>query len=94
VIGGPLGFFSSGAYSGFGSYLAELFPSRARAAGQGFTYNIGRAVGAFFPATIGVLAGFIGLTGAILFGCVGYAIAMLSLLALPETMGKTLTAVD
>ena len=27
VLGAPLGFFASGIFSGFGSYLAELFPS-------------------------------------------------------------------
>jgi MFS family permease len=32
VLGVPLGFFASGIFSGFGSYLAELYPSRARGA--------------------------------------------------------------
>src|SRR5919202_5524730 len=43
VLGLPLGFFASGIFSGFGSYLAELFPRRARGPGQGFCYNFGRA---------------------------------------------------
>jgi MFS family permease len=29
-VGFPLGFFASGCFSGFGSYLSELFPTRAR----------------------------------------------------------------
>src|SRR5215208_2955558 len=53
VLGLPLGFFASGIFSGFGSYLAELFPSRARGAGQGFTYNFGRAMGAFCRHWVG-----------------------------------------
>ena len=35
IVGFPLGFFASGCFSGFGSYLAELFPTQARATGEG-----------------------------------------------------------
>jgi MFS family permease len=94
VLGVPLGFFASGAFSGFGSFLAELFPSRARGAGQGFAYNVGRGIGAFFPLIIGVLAASIGLTAAIIFGCVAYALALVSLLFLPDTRGKELVVRD
>src|SRR5919202_313984 len=94
VLGLPLGFFASGIFSGFGSYLAELYPSRARGAGQGFCYNFGRATGALFPTVIGYLSASIGLTGAIGFGAVGYALALISLLFLPETRGKHLLAVE
>ncbi|MGH3439946.1 MAG: MFS transporter [Sciscionella sp.] len=94
VLGFPLGFFASGIFSGFGSYLAELYPTRARGAGQGFCYNFGRALGALFPAAIGYLSGSIGLGGAIGFGALGYLIALISLLFLPETRGKQLVAVE
>src|SRR3954452_7548099 len=33
VVGFPLGFFSSGCFSGFGAYLAELYPTHARGTG-------------------------------------------------------------
>jgi MFS family permease len=94
VLGLPLGFFASGIFSGFGSYLAELFPSRARGAGQGFCYNFGRAVGALFPTAIGFLSAAIGLAGAIGFGALGYGLCVLALLFLPETRGKQLVAVE
>jgi MFS family permease len=94
VLSFPLGFFAYGSFSGFGSYLAELFPTRARGAGQGFTYNTGRALGAFFPTTVGFLAAAIGLSAAIAFGTVGYALALLALLFLPETRGKQFVAID
>jgi MFS family permease len=93
VLGVPLGFFASGIFSGFGSYLAELYPSRARGAGQGFCYNFGRATGAFFPTIIGFLSVSIGLAGAIGFGAIGYALCLIALLFLPETNGKELVAV-
>lgn len=45
VLGFPLGFCMSAIFSGFGSFLSELYPSAVRGTGQGFTYNTGRAVG-------------------------------------------------
>lgn len=94
ILGAPLGFFASGIFSGFGSYLAELFPSRARGAGQGFTYNFGRGLGALFPTAIGILSVTIGLAGAIGFGALSYALCLIALVFLPETKGKQLVAID
>jgi sugar phosphate permease len=92
LVGFPLGFFASGCFSGFGSYLSELYPTRARATGGGFCYNVGRGVGALFPGIIGFLAAAIGLGGAIAFGVFGYVLAMLALLALPETQAREMRA--
>jgi MFS family permease len=94
VVGFPLGFFASGCFSGFGSYLAELFPTRARATGGGFCYNVGRGIGALFPGIIGFLAAAIGLGGAIAFGVFGYLLAMLALTVLPETRGREMRAAE
>jgi len=91
LLGFPLGFASSAIYSGFGSFLAELYPAALRGTGQGFTYNFGRAVGAFFPTVVGFLAGGIGIGAAMGFGALGYAVAVLALLGLPETAGRVLT---
>ncbi|MGY1581873.1 MFS transporter [Streptomyces sp. MN13] len=91
VLGFPLGFCMSAIFSGFGSYLSELYPTAVRGTGQGFTYNTGRAVGAVFPTTVGFLADSWGVGGALVFGAVGYGIAALALLGLPETRGKELT---
>jgi MFS family permease len=94
IIGFPLGFFASGCFSGFGSYLAELFPTRARGTGAGFCYNVGRALGALFPGIIGFLAAAIGLGGAVAFGVFGYVLAIGALQFLPETHGKELVPVE
>jgi MFS family permease len=91
LLGFPLGFASSAIYSGFGSFLAELYPSALRGTGQGFTYNVGRAVGAGFPAVVGFLATGWGIGAAMAFGALGYAIAVAALLGLPETAGAELT---
>ncbi|MFF7451019.1 MULTISPECIES: MFS transporter [unclassified Streptomyces] len=91
VLGFPLGFCMSAIFSGFGSFLAELYPTAVRGTGQGFTYNAGRAVGAVFPTTVGFLADSWGVGGALVFGAIGYGIAALALLGLPETRGRELT---
>jgi MFS family permease len=90
-LGFPLGFSASAIFSGFGSFLAELYPIRARGAGQGFTYNFGRGLGAFFPTAIGFLSNQYGLGGAMVFGAAAYALAFVALFWLPETLGTELS---
>lgn len=91
VLGFPLGFFLSGIFSGMGAFLAELFPSRVRGSGQGFCYNFGRAVGAFFPALVGHLSGSMPLGEVIgIVAASGYLLVILAALPLPETQGREL----
>jgi MFS family permease len=93
VLGFPLGFFSSGYYSGTGAFLAELYPTRLRGSGQGFTYNFGRGVGALFPTLVGYLSIIMPLGNAMaLFAVVAYLIFFLTAFALPETRGRVLHA--
>jgi MFS family permease len=57
MLAGPLlGYFASGHFSMFGGFVAELFPTRIRATGQGTSYNIGRMAGAIAPYVIGAVA--------------------------------------
>ncbi len=87
----PLGFFASGIFSGFGPFLAELYPTESRGAGQGFTYNFGRGVAGFAPALVGVLAIHYGLSGGIsIFGPAAYLLCLIALIFLPETRGISL----
>ena len=95
VLGFPLGFFLSGIFSGMGAYLSELFPSRVRGSGQGFCYNIGRAIGAIAPALVGYLSDTVPLGIAIGYLAAGaYLLVILSVLTLPETRGRELTVGD
>jgi MFS family permease len=91
VLGFPLGFCASAIFAGFGSFLAELYPNAVRGTGQSFTYNVGRAIGAFFPTSVGFAAGSAGVGGALIYGVMGYAVALVALLSLPETRGTELT---
>jgi MFS family permease len=91
ALGFPLGFFLSGIFSGMGAYLAELYPSSVRGSGQGFCYSLGRAVGALFPAIIGVWSARFPLGAAIgAMTAAGYAVVVAAAWALPETRGRAL----
>jgi len=90
AVGFPLGFFGSGIFSGLAVYLAELYPTDLRGAGQGFGYNIGRGISAVGPAAIGVLAARAGLSEALAVAATSYGLCLIALVFLPETRGKSL----
>ncbi len=80
-----LGFFASGQFSGYGSFLAELFPSNMRAAGQALAYNVGRGLAALGPGFIGITADEIGLGESIMIvGFVAAALAVTCVLDAPR----------
>jgi len=90
VLGFPLGFFASGVFSPIGAFFTELFPSRLRGSGQGFSYNFGRGIGALFPWLVGHLKG-VPLGQAIaIFAAGAYLVMILGTALLPETRGKEL----
>ncbi|MEZ2218403.1 MFS transporter [Rhizobium sp. RCC_161_2] len=92
-LGFPLGFFSSGIFAGMGAFLTENYPTRTRAAGQGFTYNFGRGIAALNPTLVAVATASMPLGQAIaIFAVVAYALVILAALVLPETKGKELSA--
>ncbi len=90
-LGFPLGFFSSGYFSGMGAFLTELFPTRLRGSGQGFCYNFGRGMGALFPTFVGYLSSQVGLGNAVaIFAAGAYSLFFLAAFMLPETRGRVL----
>lgn len=91
VLAALLGCFASGQFTWMSTWLPELYPTRIRATGAGFIFNVSR-----IPAALGVL-----IAGAAIayFGSYGNAattIALIYLLGLavgpflPETRGKPL----
>jgi MFS family permease len=91
LLGFPLGFFQSGIIAGMGATFAELFPTRVRATGQGFSYNTGRAVGSMVPALVGVLAARVGLGSAMgMCAASAYVLVFIATSMLPETRGREL----
>jgi MFS family permease len=92
-LGFPLGFFSQGVFSGMGPFLTELFPTRMRGSGQGFTYNFGRGIAAMNPLLVGMLSAVLPLGQSIgVFAVIAYGLLAVAALLLPETKGRVLTA--
>ena len=52
----PVGLTVFGVFGSFTYYLPELYPTRLRGTGPGFTYNIGRVVAAAGPFLVGSIA--------------------------------------
>jgi hypothetical protein len=74
-----------------GATFAELFPTRVRATGQGFSYNSGRAIGSIVPAIVGVASAQIGLGPAIgICAVCAYVLVLVATSLLPETRGQEL----
>lgn len=91
LMGVPFGFFTIGNYATLGPFFTELFPTAIRGSGQSFAYNFGKAAGALAVTCIGILAQYITLAEAIgLIALLGYSVAIVITLLLPETKGMDL----
>lgn len=86
VVGGC----SAGYYGGFGTVLAEMYPTRLRSSGQGFAYNLGRGVSAFAIIGAGTMAMSVGIGHALAYSAVLFILAIFATFLLPETVGKEL----
>ena len=66
-----------------------------RGVALGFCYNVGRGIGAIFPALVGFLAAKLGLGNAIVVfsGC-GFGLMIVALFLLPETKGRSLESLE
>jgi sugar phosphate permease len=85
LLGPLVGFFGTGYFALFGVTLAEIYPTAVRGAGQGFTYNFGRALSALAPYSIGAVADRSGLGTALACNSGFFLIAAVLVFALPET---------
>ena len=86
-----LGFFNNGLFSGFPIYLPELYPTRIRATGAGFCFNVGRILASAGPFVTGYLITVFGSFG-LAASSVGliYLVGLLILPFAPETRGQPL----
>jgi hypothetical protein len=85
------GFFDIGGYGTVAAYLPELFPTRFRATGQGFCWNISRLVTGLGPLLSGLLvnaSGAVHKSGMAIAAV--YFIGMVAIWFGPETKGKSL----
>lgn len=94
-VGFFLGYINLMMFSPMGSFMTELFPTAVRGVSQGFCYNVGRGIGAIFPAMVGFLAAQFGLGNAIfVFTIGGLGLMIVALLLLPETRGRSLASLE
>lgn len=94
MLGLPVGMGINGAFAGIGPMLSELFPTEIRATCMGFSYNVGKSLGALSVALVGAVAERMGMVGSIALFCfLGYFCALLALTFLPETRGRDLANV-
>jgi MFS family permease len=94
ALGPAVAFFGTGFFSGFGAIASELFPTEIRATAMGLSYNVGRGISAIAPFAVGALAIRIGLGHSFLILGGAFLVAALLTLALPETKGKALEALE
>ncbi len=85
-----MGLFTTSLFGGYAVYFPELFPTRLRATGTGFCYNVARYLAILGPYTFGRLSALFGIRAA---GAMLSSIFLLGLTLLPfapETKGKPL----
>lgn len=85
-----MGFFTTSLFGGYAVYFPELYPTRVRATGTGFCYNVARYLAIAGPYTFGRLRAAFGIREA---GTILSSVFVLGLLILPfarETKGKPL----
>lgn len=95
-VGFALGVFVFSAFSPIGAFTAELYPTRVRGTGQGFTYSFGRAMGSMFSTIVGYLSqhdtSLAAAMGSMALGC--YVLMLIGLVLLPETRGRSLALLE
>jgi MFS family permease len=90
-LGFPLGLFQSGIVSGMGACFTELFPAEIRGTAGGFSYNLGRGVGAWVPTGVGLTSASLGLATSIgIWASCSYLLVLAVALVLPETRNSEL----
>ncbi len=93
ILGFFLGALQGGVASGMLMSFSELFPTRIRATGQGFTLSTGRGIASIVPGTVGLLTASLPLGKAMgLCGLTSYGIALVAAFLLRETKGADLRA--
>lgn len=87
-----LAFFVLGMHAGYAVYLPELFPTRLRATGASFCFNVGRLLGAGVLLVRGALAASLGMRYAVVAVSGLFLVGLAVLAVAPETRDQDLIA--
>lgn len=85
-----LGFMVTSLFGGYAIYFPELYPTRLRATGTGFCYNVARYISVIGPIAFGSLAASVGFKWAATVISVVFVFGLLTLIWAPETHGQPL----
>lgn len=85
-----MGFFTTSLFGGYAVYFPELFPTRVRATGTGFCYNVARYLAIAGPSLFGSLRGAYGIQWAATIVSVIFILGLFVLPFAPETKDKPL----
>jgi len=85
-----LGLFTSLLFGGYAVYFPELFPTRLRATGTGFCYNVARYIAILAPSLFGSLSAKFGFANAATIMSAVFVLGLVILPFAPETKGKPL----
>jgi MFS family permease len=90
VFLGATATFFLGYFSGYGSLLSELFPTRVRGRGVGFCYTVGSIGSAIGPASTALLSSLLGIGNTFVIVSLTFLIGAVAVSRFPETRGKKL----
>ena len=85
-----MGFCTTSLFGGYTVYFPELFPTRLRATGIGFCYNVARYIAILGPSMFGALRGEVGIRWAGTLVSIVFILGLFVLPFAPETKGKPL----
>jgi predicted MFS family arabinose efflux permease len=85
-----MAFFVVGMHAGYAIYFPELFPTRLRATGSSFCFNLGRILGAVILLVRGELRAWLGLRHAVVAVSSLFLVGLVLLAFAPETRGQNL----
>ncbi len=85
-----MAFFVVGMHAGYAIYFPELFPTRLRATGTSFCFNLGRIIGAGILVARGYLGTWLGLRHAVVAVASLFLVGLALLIIAPEMRGREL----
>jgi MFS family permease len=90
VFLGATATFFLGYFSGYGSLLSELFPTRVRGRGVGFCYTVGSIGSAIGPASTALFSSHFGIGNTFVIVSLTFLIGAVAVSRFPETRGSRL----
>ncbi|MGI6449149.1 MAG: MFS transporter [Desulfitobacteriia bacterium] len=86
--------FGFGLFGIFGVWFSETFPTRARATGSSFAYNVGRGIASSGPLVVGLVATSNSLLTGVSTGAIAILIMLLAIPFMSERKGREISSLE